>query len=345
MQQSIAATSLGGTVKEKLYAISAAGFRLVTLTDSELLVDELSPAKLAELLRELGIRVSMFRAHAIFGSDDGQHRTLVRERIQRKFEVMQTMGASLMHVSLTREQADQERHAETASQLAVLADLAQSRGYAVAIDVSDASPDFPAFRRAASMVRLADRSNLGLVVSNLELLVSDSKLDDIAHFPRGSIFMALLTDVRSTGVGVSRASRRLRCFPGQGVLDVRSFVARVLETGYDGPFALDVPNDDLRASPVRLTAMDAMRSLRYVEEQLWRAGTKVAPSIFQDVAPAPAPECASIEFIEFAVSGAEQAQAGGLAGRTRIHSVGPAPVEGRDPVSAGRGINHPECRI
>ena len=307
MQQSIAATSLGGTVKEKLYAISAAGFRLVTLTDSELLLDELSPANLAELLRELGIGVSMFRAHGLFSSGDGGSGQLVPERVQRKFDVMQTLGASILQVSLTQAQADQEQYADTVSQLAVLADLARSRGYAVTIDVSDATPDFPAFRRAASIVRLADRSNLGLVVSNFELLVSDSKLDDISQFPPGKVFMALLTDVRSTGVKVSRASRQLRCYPGQGVLDVSSFVARVLETGYDGPFVLDVPNDDVRAAPARLTAMDAMRSLRFVEEQLWRGGTKVAPSIFQAEEPAPAPQLTTIEFIEFAVSGAEQA--------------------------------------
>ena len=61
--------------------------------------------------------------------------------------------------------------------------------------------------------------------------------------------MGLLTDVRSTGRELTRTSRQLRCFPGQGVLHVDTFVARLLDAGYDGPFSLDVPNDDLRVRP------------------------------------------------------------------------------------------------
>jgi len=321
LQKSIAATSLGGTVMEKLYAISAAGLRRVTLTDSELLLDELSPANLAELLRELGISVSMFRVHGLFGPSAGGSK-LVLERVQRKFELMGTLGASVMQVSVPREQAEDDRRAATASQLAILADLARDHDYRVAIDVSDAAPDFPTLRRAANIIRLANRNNLGLVVSNFEFLVSDSTLDDIAQLPPQSIYMALLTDVRTIGDKVSRASRQLRCFPGQGVLDLSSFIVRVLESGYDGPFVLDVPNDDLRASPARLTAMDAMRSLRYVEEQVWRAGKKSAPSISEDIGLAPTPECTKIEFIEFAVSGAEQLRMEGWLGALGFTQAG-----------------------
>ena len=50
-----------------------------------------------------------------------------------------------------------------------------------------------------------------------------------------------------------------------------------------------------------------MRSLRFVEEQAVAGGQEVAPSISQDIGLAPAPERNSkIEFIEFAVAGAEQ---------------------------------------
>ena len=308
MQQSIAATSLGGTLKEKLYAVSAAGFRLVSLSDSELFLDELSPPHLARLLQELRLEVSMFEAHGLLGTAGDGIAELEPDRARRKFEVMHAIGASLMQVSLTGLQADPGRQGATARQLAALAELAASQGFRVAIHLSDVAPDFPAYRSAAALVRLADRINLGLVVGNFDLLVSDSNIDDVAQFPDGCVFMGLLTDVRSTGRELTRTSRQLRCFPGQGVLHVDTFVARLLDAGYDGPFSLDVPNDDLRGAPARLTAMDAMRSLHFVEEQLWRRGRTMRPSIFPDRKPPPVAERNSIEFIEFAVADTEQAR-------------------------------------
>ena len=94
MQQSIAATSLGGTLKEKLYAVSAAGFRLVSLSDSELFLDELSPTHLARLLQELRLEVSMFEAHGLLGTAGDGIAELEPDRARRKFEVMHAIGAS-----------------------------------------------------------------------------------------------------------------------------------------------------------------------------------------------------------------------------------------------------------
>lgn len=328
MDQSIATLSLGGTLKDKLYALAAAGFRLVALTDSELIADELTPAGLADLLQELNLRVSMFQVHGVFGTADDGSPQLVRDRVPPKFELMRRLGASLMQVSLDSTLVDGKQEA-AARQLAELADLAGQRGFRVAVSVSDASAECSPIRSAWDVVQLSDRGNLGMSLSNFDLLASGSSLDDISDIPGDRIFMASLTDVRSAGVEPVPQDRNPRCFPGQGALDVTSFVERVLDTGYQGPFSLDVLSDDLRAAPVRLTAMDAIRSLRFVEERLRRGGRAGSSSILQHQGPAPIPEKESITFIEFAVAGTEQTRLGNwlnalgftLVGRHRTKSV------------------------
>lgn len=328
MDQSIATLSLGGTLKDKLYALAAAGFRYVALTDGELIADELSPASLSDLLHELNLRVSIFHVHGLFETADDGSALLVRDRAPPKFDLMRRLGASLMQVSLGSTLVDGKQEA-AARQLAELADLAGQRGFRVAVSVSDASAECSAIRSAWDVVRLSDRGNLGVLLSNLDLLASGSSLDDIPEIPGERIFMASLTDARSAGVEPFPQHRNHRCFPGQGTLDVTSFVECVLGTGYQGPFSLDVLSDDLRAAPVRLAAMDAIRSLRYVEEMLRRGGLTGPPSILQDRGPAPVPEKESITFIEFAVAGTEQARLGNwlsalgftLAGRHRTKSV------------------------
>jgi 4-hydroxyphenylpyruvate dioxygenase len=328
LDQSIATLSLGGTLKDKLYALAAAGFRLVALTDSELIPDDLSPASLADLLRELNLRVSMFQVHGLIGTAADGSPLLVHERVPQKFDLMERLGASLIQVSLSSTLVDGKQEA-AARQLAALADLAGQRGFRVAVNVPDLAAECPPIRSAWGVVRLSDRENLGISLSNFDLLASGSGLDDISEIPGERIFMASLTDVRSAGVGPFPQDRSNLCFPGQGALDVTSFVECVLDTGYRGPFSLDVLSDALRAAPVRLTAMDAIRSLRYVEESLRRGGRTGSAAILQDRGPAPIPEKESITFIEFAVAGTEQARLGTwlnalgftLVGRHRTKSV------------------------
>ena len=71
-------------------------------------------------------------------------------------------------------------------------------------------------------------------------------------------------------------SRHHRCFPGQGALDVVPLVAKVLELGYAGPLSLEVFNDVVREAAPQETALDAYRSLLFLQDELRRrlpAGT------------------------------------------------------------------------
>ena len=83
-------------------------------------------------------------------------------------------------------------------------------------------------------------------------------------------------------------SRHYRSFPGQGELPVVAMMRKLAEIGYQGPISHEIFSDDFRASSPRQSAIDGMRSFRWLDEQL---GLGLARS--------PVPEVDGIEFLEF----------------------------------------------
>src|SRR4029453_14915241 len=110
-------------------------------------------------------------------------------------------------------------------------------------------------------------------------------------------------------------ARHYRSFPGQGQFDLENFFETVLRAGYTGPMSLEIFNDLFREAPNRRTAVDAMRSLLYLEGQV-RGRLEAGTSEKQEAArildrieffdPPAAPPLAGISFIEFAVDDASE---------------------------------------
>ncbi|MCH2786718.1 hypothetical protein K3V55_14685, partial [Listeria monocytogenes] len=66
------------------------------------------------------------------------------------------------------------------------------------------------------------------------------------------------------------------------------FARDLLAAGYTGPLSLEVFNDDFRSAPARLTALDGMRSLLWLESE---AGGAELPA---------AAQFEGVDFLEFA---------------------------------------------
>src|SRR5699024_2212052 len=67
--------------------------------------------------------------------------------------------------------------------------------------------------------------------------------------------------------------RHHRVFPGEGAWDLTDFLARVAATGYAGPVSLEVFNDSFRQADTQRTAVDGLRSLRWLEASVAEAST------------------------------------------------------------------------
>jgi 4-hydroxyphenylpyruvate dioxygenase len=112
-------------------------------------------------------------------------------------------------------------------------------------------------------------------------------------------------------------SRHHRLFPGQGAFDMPGFLTHVLDAGYTGPLSLEVFNDVFRQADPARTAVDAMRSLLWLEDQV--AGGR--PDLGLPARPA-APRLSGYSFVELAVDGVSGPQVGDVLARLGFTHAG-----------------------
>jgi 4-hydroxyphenylpyruvate dioxygenase len=88
-------------------------------------------------------------------------------------------------------------------------------------------------------------------------------------------------------------SRHHRNFPYQGQFPLTDFVKALRSTGYEGPYSLEIFNDEFRSAPCSKVALDGYRSLLLLQEKLLK---NVVPPISKP---------GRVEFVEFACSPSE----------------------------------------
>src|SRR3954453_22810486 len=98
MRKSIATVSVSGTLAEKLTAISAAGFDGVEIFENDLLVSPLSPEEVRARAGDLGLGIDLYQPFRDFEAVPGDVLARNLRRAERKFELMERLGATLLLV-------------------------------------------------------------------------------------------------------------------------------------------------------------------------------------------------------------------------------------------------------
>jgi 4-hydroxyphenylpyruvate dioxygenase len=302
LRRSIAAVSLGGGLQEKLYAIAAAGFDAVELTEAELAYSEMRPAQIRALLDELGLEISLFHTLAEIEGVAEAAFTATVARLQHKFELMVELNATLLRVPANSGMQALDDEQIACDQLATIAELASRHGIRVGYEPMANARFVRRVADACRIVTLAGHDNLGLVLDSLEVLAGGDSPDSIAAVPADRLFLVQLADAPALAVDIETLGRHFRCYPGQGVLDLTGFMMVVLQLGYTGTISLELLSDAARAAPIRSTALDCYRSLIHVEESLVRGGQSLPNSVLDTAVAIADTTEESIGFIEFAVS-------------------------------------------
>src|SRR5664279_4585883 len=127
MRKSIATVSMSGTLPEKLAAIAAARFDGFELFENDLTYCSDSPAAIGRMAADLGLTCELFQPFRDFeGSPDAVHRRNL-DRAERKFDVMQALGAQLMLVCSNTSAVAMPGEERAAAQLLELAERAGRR--------------------------------------------------------------------------------------------------------------------------------------------------------------------------------------------------------------------------
>jgi 4-hydroxyphenylpyruvate dioxygenase len=262
MRRSIATVCLSGTLDDKLAAAARAGFDGVELFEADLLNSPLPPDEVRRVAEDLGLTIDLYQPFRDFEAVPAPD----LRRAEAKFDVMEALGADTLLVcsNVSPEAIDDDDLA--AQQLHVLAERAAARGLRIAYEALAWGRHVNEYDHAWRIVKAAGHPALGTCLDSFHILSRGTGLDAIAGIDK--VFYLQLADAPHLSMDVLQWSRHHRCFPGQGSFDLADFVARVLATGYDGPLSLEVFNDVFRQADPDRTAIDAMRSLLVLEDDL-----------------------------------------------------------------------------
>jgi len=306
MHKGIATVSVSGTLEDKLQAISAAKFDGIELFDNDLICSPLRPSDVAQRCADLGLSIDLFQPVRDVEGVAPQAFVAVLRYFQYKLDVMEGLQAPVVLVcsNATPEAiADPDLSAE---QLHALGDLAQERGVVIAYEALAWGTHVNRLSHAWDIIRRADHPSVGLAVDTFHLLAKGDDASALNEVPANRIAFLQVADAPHLRMDVLEWSQHFRCFPGQGTLDVAGVVDAVVSAGYRGPVSVAVFSDVVREAPATETAMDAMRSLLYLEEQLRVRWDSLRPPeaprpevVLFD--PPPAPPSVDAAFVEVAV--------------------------------------------
>lgn len=112
------------------------------------------------------------------------------------------------------------------------------------------------------MLELADAigPNVGLLVDAFHVHTSGTTFEHLAQIPANRIVLVHLNDAPEGPVASLKDSNRR--LPGQGVIDLKGFLAALTQAGYQGPASVEVFSDDLKKMPPAEAAQHAWAATR-----------------------------------------------------------------------------------
>jgi 4-hydroxyphenylpyruvate dioxygenase len=307
MLHSIATVSVSGTLEAKLWAIADAGFESVEIFENDLLTCPDPTRVVGAVLRDHGLKCAAFQPFCDFEGMPPEQRQRVFDRAERKFDVMEELGAELLIVCSNVSPASLGDRGRIVDDFRELGERAAARGLRVGFEALAWGRHIWDHRDAWAVVKEAAHPAIGLSLDSFGSLARAVPIDSLRWMEPAKIFHVQIADAPLAIMDLLTWSRHYRCMPGQGELPLVDYVATLKEVGYDGVLSLEVFNDRFRAASASQVAIDGKRSLTFLQEQVDR---RLQPEVLR--VPDPRIDCLGIEFIEFCASEEEAPQLGQL---------------------------------
>ena len=308
LRWSIATVCMGGALEAKLAAAAKAGFRAVEMFENDLTFFSGKPRDARAMAADLGIEIIALQPMRDFEAMPDAIRARNFERAERKFELMHELGTRLLSLCSNVSDEAIDDPARAAHDLAELADRARGHGFNIGYEALAWGTHVKDWTAAWDLVRMADRTNLGIVLDSFHACVRGNAISPMAAIPADKIALVQVADAPALQMDPLSLSRHYRCYPGQGDYPIVDYLEAIADTGYRGPVSLEIFNDQFRGASAHQIALDGMRSLRALGEQVNAVRAKLAKPPLPDLpALPPAPQVEAVEFIEFAANDAEAA--------------------------------------
>jgi 4-hydroxyphenylpyruvate dioxygenase len=270
VRTSIATVCLSGSLRQKMRAAAAAGFDGIEVFEQDLVVAPETPEHIRDYAAELGLTLDLYQP---FRDAEGTEEQLFQDtlrRVEEKFRLMNRLGMDLMLIPSNAGTATVDDDAVVASQLARMADLAADYGIRLAYEALAWGRFVNDFEHSWRLVEAADRENLGVCLDTFHILSRQWSTETVPDIPGDKVFFVQLADAPLMSLDVLSWSRHFRVFPGEGGFDLVDFMIKLLAGGYSDPLSLEIFNDSFRQTRVHRTAVDALRSLIWLQDRTAR---------------------------------------------------------------------------
>lgn len=247
-------------------AAAQAGFDGVEIFEPDLVASPLSPEQVADVAEELGLTLDLYQPFRDFEGVDETTLQANLKRLESKFQLMQRMGMDLILMCSNVATATEWDDATAIAQLQQAADLAAQYGVRIAYEALAWGRFVNTYEHSWALVQAADRPNLGVCLDSFHILSRSSDVSGFAEIPAEKIFFVQMADAPYLLMDLLSWSRHHRSFPGEGAFDLVGFHRALVGTRYDGPLSLEIFSDVYRQTDTPRTALEAMRSLQWLQE-------------------------------------------------------------------------------
>jgi sugar phosphate isomerase/epimerase len=232
---------------DRVKEASRAGFTGIGIWHSDLenILSRLSLHEVRTILADHGMRYLELE----FLTDwfvEGERRRASDRRRQLLLEASQALGAK--HIKIGDFDDTQRPLSQIADAFAGLCAEARAYGATIGFEIMPSSM-LKGLSESLAMVRRADAPNGGLILDLCHMTSLGIGLDEVCGVPLVHLINVELDDATLPG-SPRHNPERARRYCGEGELDIHGFISAVRDTGYTGPWAVEVFSKELTALPL-----------------------------------------------------------------------------------------------
>lgn len=249
-------------LQDRLTAAAQAGFGGVGLRPEDVLDScrqGTSISELARIIADLGLQVhelESVRGWYAMGQE-------ARRAEDELYRVADVLGGR--HVTVVAEfEGPLPELPRTGDRFRELCTRAERHGLIAALEFVPQLTALKDLPTAAAVVAAAGPANGGVLLDSWHLYHSGGTPADVRALPAGAVAAVQLSDGPATAASSRTATTFERELPGQGSFDLTGLIRSVRETGFAGPFGVEIFHPDFHALPLQTAADSAYRSARSI---------------------------------------------------------------------------------
>ena len=299
---SIATTNVPGDLLHKLEQIATAGFTGIELYEPDLTGFAGNAEEVGTLARSLGLGIDVLQPFHDFEGLSGDARKAAFARLDHKLDLMKALGARTLLIGTSTHPDASSDIAQLVEDFRELADRVERAGCRAALIALPWARHITTELQALEIVRAVDSVAFGLALNSFFSLAGGEQAARLRDIPGDRIFHVQLSDAPALDFDITRLKSHFSLLPGQGGLNLSSFVRIVARSGYSGPWS--IARVGAKAEGSRdAHARDAYRALVSLLDEVATREPALAHPL-EDLPPRVTPT--GLEFLEFAAEGVDR---------------------------------------